>query len=705
MSDVGTSAWTNTDEPAPLGTDRVVLVDGQVFCVSASTGDVHAGAPQGLFVADSRVLSRIELTLDAHPLEPLTAVHLGGGAGRIVLRPAPAADVEHNQMMLVRTRRIGMGLQEDIEIRNYADHSVSVTLALALDADFASLFAVKERRVEHTGERSVLVNDQELSFRWRHGELERSVRLSFVGEGAQVSPSGVSWRLDVPGQGRVSVCWQADVGTEDEWLPSRVGCGQRAETPTATVDTWQQSVPRISTDHGPMRAALQRAIVDLGSLRLFDPAAKRLPVVAAGAPWFMTLFGRDAILTAWMALLVDPTLALGVLDALAELQGDAEDDNTEEQPGRILHELRFDKTRDITMLGGQAYYGSVDATPLFVMLLAELADWGAAAGDVRRLLPHADRAMAWIEQYGDSDGDGYVEYLRLTPHGLANQGWKDSWDGIRYKTGEVAEPPIALCEVQGYVYAAYLARAKLADRSGDEARARDLRAKAAALKARFNDDFWMDEYGWYAVGLDADKQPISSLTSNPGHCLWTGIVDEEHAPMVVHRLMSSELWTGWGIRTLSSANRGYNPLSYHCGSVWPHDSAICAAGMRRYGFVRDANRVMLALLDAASFNRGRLPELLGGLDRRDVSEPVPYPTSCSPQAWSAASPLLFARTMLGLDPCVPEGTVRLEPALPRPMTRLRIAGLPLGATRVDIEVGRDGVHCDGLPRGVRLIRR
>jgi glycogen debranching enzyme len=312
--------------------------------------------------------------------------------------------------------------------------------------------------------------------------------------------------------------------------------------------------------------------------------------------------------------------------------------------------MRFGAATHLALGGGHVYYGSVDATPLFVMLLGELRRWGLADDVVTRLLPHADAALAWIDTFGDRDGDGYVEYQRATPAGLANQGWKDSWDAIRYADGRLPDAPIALCEVQGYTYAAYVARAHFAEEAGDrqtEARYLD---KARRLKEAFNRDFWLEDRGWFALGLDADKRAIDALASNMGHCLWTGIVDADKAPAVAERLLSPELFSGWGIRTLSTAIRSHNPVSYHNGSVWPHDSALCAAGPMRYGFVDEALRVIEGLLGAAEAGGGRLPELFAGFSRSEFSSPAAYPTSCSPQAWAAATPHLILRLLLRLEP-------------------------------------------------------
>jgi glycogen debranching enzyme len=402
-----------------------------------------------------------------------------------------------------------------------------------------------------------------------------------------------------------------------------------------------------------------------------------------------------------MALPVDPDLALGTLRVLARSQGRAVDPVTEEEPGRIVHELRPGADPELA-LGGGVYYGTADATPLFVVVLAELARWGADPADVADLLPHADRALEWVERYGDRDGDGFVEYQRTSDRGLLNQGWKDSPDGVPFADGRLPEGPIALCEVQGYVHAAYRARADLARWAGDEATARRCEERAGALRAAFDERFWLPDRGWYALALDGAKRPVDALTSNPGHCLWSGIVAEDRAPLVAERLLAPELFSGWGVRTLASSMGAYDPVSYHDGSVWPHDCALVAAGLARYGFAEEARRVAVAVLEAAERFGGRLPELFCGFDRAEFGEPVPYPTSCSPQAWASAAPVQLLRTLTGFDPVLPEGRVSVAPALPGEWLPLRVSGLRLGSSLVDVEVSADGVVVHGLPAGVRV---
>jgi glycogen debranching enzyme len=414
----------------------------------------------------------------------------------------------------------------------------------------------------------------------------------------------------------------------------------------------------------------------------------------------MALFGRDSLLTSAMMLPFFPELAVGTLRTLARLQGRRENLLSEEQPGKILHEVRLGADLSLALGGESVYYGSVDSTPLFVLLVGEALRWGMPLPVVRELLPAVDRSLAWIERYGDRDGDGFVEYQRSTDRGLVNQGWKDSFDAIAFADGRAARPPIALAEVQGYCHAAYLARADIATALGRPAEADSWRRRAAALKERFHEAFWLPERGCYAMALDADKRPVDPVSSNMGHCLWSGIVAEEVAGRVVEHLVSPAMFTGFGIRTLSSEAASYNPVSYHNGSVWPHDTALVAAGMARYGFREEAERVLSGLLDAAAAFGGRLPELFCGFGRDEVPVPVPYPTSCSPQAWAAGVPFEVLRTGLGLEADLPAGRFEAGPAMPL-LGGVRIRGLRLGGRPVSLGAEGVEVSVEGLPDGVR----
>jgi len=706
----------------------VTLVDESTFAISGRSGDMTPGAAQGLFVRDTRILSRFEVLVDGVRTEPLAAVTDDPFSAIFVSRCLPAPGRADSTLMVFRSRYVGQGMREDLTIRNFADEAALCTVQVLIGSDFADLFAVKEGRVgaepgvaevtaavhqadtadAGTGDGPATVPPSTVTSSYRRSGVERGVELRFH-EPTLLTTDLATFEVSVPPRGEWSTCVEVGPAFDGTAVDPRYRCGQPVDraTPTERMAQWRRSVPQVETSHPGLKEVVARSAEDLGALRIFDPDFPERVVVAAGAPWFMTVFGRDSLLTAWMALLVDPDLARGVLQTLARFQGKDVDPRHDEEPGRILHEMRFGDAASLSLGGGSIYYGTADATPLFVMLLGEMRRWGVAREMVDELLPNAARAIEWIEQFGDADGDGYVEYTRGSDRGLANQGWKDSWDGIRYADGRVAEAPIALCEVQAYTYGAYLATAHFAFEVGDSVTYDRFRAKATQLKAAFNRDFWLEEKGWFAVGLDADKRPIDSLTSNIGHCLWTGIVDEDKAHRVAEKLVSPAMFSGWGIRTLSRDSGGYNPISYHCGSVWPHDTAIVASGLARYGFDGAAQKLIFGLLDAAQAQGGRLPELFSGLDRGELTVPVGYPTSCSPQAWAAASPLLCLRTLLRLDPWIPYGKTWLSPNLPEGIGYLKVAGIPLAGSRVTVEVGSEvpgGVAVTGLPKEIELIR-
>lgn len=706
-SDTGVfgSTWFNAPSEGSHG--LVTLVEGHTFCLAGRSADIHPGRAEGLFFLDTRLLSRFELLVSDRPVEPLSvqfdhpfsAIHIG--------RAKPKAGEADAALAVTRHRHVGSGMREDIEIHNYDIRPSECEVFLTSDADFANLFAVKSGQPNPGHGHAVTSHDGIVEFTSDDGEPVDRVRVEFDPVPDFIDGDSAAWRIALEPGASWKLCVDVGLWLGGEAIEPSHPCGTPVHhgEPATRLATWRADVPQVDTDHAPLAAAVHQAAEDLGALRIFDPDHPARVVVAAGAPWFMTLFGRDSVLSSWMALIADPKLARGVLETLADLQGEDEDLDTEEQPGRILHEVRFEKSASLSLGGGQVYYGSIDATPLFVMLAGELLRWGEANATVMGLVSNLDRAMNWIEEFGDRDGDGYVEYQRSTSGGLLHQGWKDSTDGVRFAEGEIAEPPIALCEVQGYTYAAYLARAEFAEAQGDEPMARRYRDRASDLKSAFNRDFWSERLGRYVMALDRDKQPVDAVVSNVGHCLWTGIVDETRAAAVARDLLSPQMFSGWGLRTLSSSMRAYNPVSYHCGSVWPHDTAIAAAGLRRYGFIEEANRLAMGLFDLAAFEGGRLPELVAGFSRAEFRDPVPYPTSCSPQAWAAASPLLLLRSVLGLEPDVPSGVVRMDPSLPSEIGRLRVEGIPLAGGRLTIGVEDGEAKVESAPAGVEVVLR
>ena len=471
-----------------------MVIDGQAFYLSDANGDVNRGTPQGLFVGDTRFLDRAELRVNEQPLELLATSQPHSFAATIVLRARTAPGQPSPDLLVVRRRYLGLGFREDIELRNCGGHPLMVDVTIAVDTDFADLFAVKEGRAGPAS-RSAQAAGHRLQLRHETDGVHRAVELTFQGREPHVLEAGATWRLELQARSLVTLCWDATVSFGQAFLSRHTGCLEQPERMEAVPAGPLLGGGRSRPGHvarGPAPTPSAARWRTLARSRLFDPTTPRRPVIAAGAPWFMTLFGRDSLLSAWMSLPLGYELPLGVLEALAHLQGREVDDARDEQPGRILHELRFTRASTLALLAGDPYYGSADSSPLFVMVLAEACRWGAPLDAVRALVPAADAALGWIEHYGDRDGDGFVEYLRRTPAGLANQGWKDSWDGVRYADGRVAQAPLALCEVQAYVYGAYRARADLARWLGEPpAIAVGWDGRAADLRQAFNDRYWM----------------------------------------------------------------------------------------------------------------------------------------------------------------------------------------------------------------------
>lgn len=704
-----------SSSPAPLnsgaptglgGCGTVTLVAGGTFCLSNQLGDVEQGRPHGLFFRDARVVSRWELLVDGQPAESLSVLSPEAFAARFVLRRPPQAGLADSTLLVVRERLVDDGMREILTLENMAREPTAVCLELHVDADFVDLFAVKEGRVGHI-RADVTVAEGELLLHDRTDRM-RGLSVSATVE-PEVLPGTLVWRVIVP----VGAVWQTEVIAQPTVGNQRVKPPAPGEhfgisAPGRKIEEWRDTATNVHAADPRLLQVLRRTESDLGALQIRDESGGGRPFVAAGAPWFMTLFGRDSLLTAWMALPLAVDLAVGTLQQLAELQGRSVNPLTEEQPGRIMHEMRRGPASG-QVLGGNIYYGTADATPLFVMLLAESYRWGADRDAIERMLPAADAALRWITEYGDSDGDGFIEYRRATDRGLINQGWKDSFDGINDATGHIPEAPIALCEVQGYAYAAMQARAELAEAFQDTRTAAKYRGLAANLRTTFAERFWLPDQGWYAVALDGNKRQVDALTSNVAHCLWSGIASDEHAAVLVERLSGPEMDTGFGLRTLASSMGAYNPMSYHCGSVWPHDTAIAVAGLLRYqqvpGALELATRLTTGLLDAAAAFGGRLPELFCGFARSHFAAPVPYPTSCSPQAWASAAPLLLLSSFLGLEPDVPARTLTVRPQLLPQWGRITLAKLRLGSVTVDLEAEGNQVTAARLPDDWQLIKR
>ena len=690
-------------ESAPVAPNTVTVLNGATFALSYSSGDIDTKAPLGFFSEDARLISKWALKVDGHRVQPLSHLLEESFRCRFVGQVLTGS----SRLLVERDRYVSHGLHERIIVTNLGRRTVSTEVTLEVGSDFADLFAVKESRAP-TGPVGLAAVDATALTLTADGAGHPGtppIGIRIEASGAMVDERGLTFPVTLEPRGEWHGLIHAKPLIKGQVLPSDFPAEHATKDtqPSRRLEEWRQRTSVIRSSDSAVSDVLARSREDLGGLRIFDSDHDQTPVVAAGSPWFMTLFGRDSILTSYMAMSLDPSLAFGVLETLARHQGTQVVEETEEQPGRILHEVRFEPQSRLHLGGKRIYYGTIDATPLFVALLGECARWHGASDRIRALLPAADRAMAWIDDYGDRDGDGFVEYQRMTDKGLANQGWKDSWDGITFADGEVAKAPIALCEVQGYVYAAFRARAFLADLYDDSGLAASCRDRAYQLEQAFNERFWLPDRGWFAIGLDQDKRPIDALASNMGQALAMGIVDDSLAPLVARHLVSPPLFSGWGVRTLASTMGAYDPLSYHNGSVWPHDNALIAYGLMRKGFVREAQLIAERILAVADSYGGRLPELFGGLGRDSYPKPIPYPTSCSPQAWASAAPVHLARALLGLEPSIPEGVLRLQPRLLSGQSSMTIEGLPLAGGQVNIHASDEICRVGGLPEGMKWV--
>jgi glycogen debranching enzyme len=702
--------------PPQLGTDAIAVLEGRTFMFSDARGDVPPGSVGGLLHDDTRFVSCWRLTLNGEPLSVLRSRAVDHYSAAFFLTNPDLPGLPASTLSVRRLRFVGNGLREQIIVHNPGPRSVALDLRLEVGADFADLFEVKGRVRDRSGEIRIshAADPPRIRFRYARGAFAAGTSievhasrvagdvlpadvLEVVGR-RPVSPGlgqgEISWAVELPHRSALAIELRVAVERDERTLePIHVGFGEEREEPEGALTRWLAEVPRFRSDDRTVEQVFERSVLDLAALRIAGELGGESYVLpAAGLPWFMTLFGRDTIVTGLQTLWVGPELARGGLHLLGALQGTEVDDFRDEEPGKILHEIR---SGELTVLGEEPYspyYGTVDATPLWLVLMSEYWRFTDDGGFVRQRWDRVRAALDWIDRYGDLDGDGYVEYRTRSPRGLGNQGWKDSWDGIQHADGRIPVLPIALAEVQGYVYDAKLRVAELAERlMGDEALATRLRGEARALADRFDRDFWSEERGgYYVVGLDGDKRPIDSMTSNMGHLLWSGIVPEDRAPRVVRQLMSPDLFSGWGIRTLSRRDAGFNPIGYHTGTVWPHDNALIALGLARYGFREEANRVALCLLEASSFTEFRLPEVFAGFDRSVARFPVPYPTASSPQAWATGAPFVFIRTMLGMD--AHDREVTIDPRVPERIGRIRIHGMHAFGTHWDVEASGTNGH-------------
>ncbi len=668
-----------------MAKDTISILDGSTFLVSNLRGDIDASPDQahGFFFRDTRFLSRWTLTANGWPLNVLSTDENQYFSAQFFLVPPTGTVNDNPTVSIIRKRSIGDGFHEDITVINHGGEPLEVELRLDAAADFADLFEVKDALAKK-GEASTRVEDDVLVLAYRRDHFVRETRIR-ASRRADVDDKGFTFRLDIDGHDEWNTCLFVQPVTESaKEIKYRHDDDEAKPNIGVSLDEFLAAAPQLETDWDPLEHIYERSLIDLAALRFETTLFPGQPMPAAGLPWFMTVFGRDSLLTSFQALPFTAELAETTLRVLARYQAAELDDFRDAEPGKILHEIRFGELTHFDERPHSPYYGTADATPLFLVLLDEYERWTGDTDLVRELEPNAQASLRWIDEHGDRDGDGYVEYERRNKEtGLENQCWKDSWDSIRFSDGSIARGPIATCEIQGYVYDAKVRTARLAREVwGDSELADRLEREANELKRRLNDDFWIEGRGFYALALDGEKKPVDSLTSNVGHLLWSGIVPEERAERVAEHMVGNALFSGWGVRTMAEGEGGYNPIRYHNGTVWPHDNSLIAHGLARYGFREKAAKISLATLEAAPFFRYRLPEVFAGYRRGRTSFPVEYPTASSPQAWATGTPLLLLRVLLGLEP---EGDeLRSDPHLPEQIGRLELSSIPGRWGRADV---------------------
>lgn len=687
--------------------DVQVIKDDRTFLVTDAFGDIADGntAALGLYHMDTRFLSGLELVVNGvKPLLLHSSTERNYSQIVELTYPFESIDregVHRKENVSVQRHRVLSGsLFERIRVRNFGTKSRSLRLTIDFAADFLDIFEVRGLFREERGQMQppeVEKSRVTLAYRGMDGG-RRSTTLRFSPAPDQLDDARAMFSLDLePGDGIEIV---AEVIPEVEGASAGRATMQQAEERLGREYTrWRKRCTRFKTSNVQLSQFLDRAVLDLRMLTARKEDGTEY--IDAGVPWYSALFGRDALITAYQALAVNTDLAWSTLRGLAAHQGRKDDDWREEEPGKILHEVRVGELARAGNIPHTPYFGSADSTPLWLSVLNGAYRWTGDLEAVRELWPNVLAALDWIDEHGDLDGDGYVEYRKRSPKGLDNQGWKDSADAIAHPDGTLAEPPIALVEVQGYVYQAKMNTARLARDLEEPDLAERLEKEAHELKQRFNRDFWMDDQGFYALALDGSKRPVRTLTSNPGHCLWSRIVDEDKAQRVVRRLLSPSLSSGWGIRTLAAKQAPYDPIGYHTGSVWPHDNSLIAHGMRRYGFDRESKQVLDQLaLAGAFFPYARFPEVFCGFSTDEVPVPVQYPVACRPQAWASGTPLLMIRSYGGFAADAPNGKLYIDrPRLPSWLHRMEILGMRVGKARIDLVFSNNqGVTATEIPR-------
>ncbi|MCU0568462.1 MAG: hypothetical protein MUF49_17930 [Oculatellaceae cyanobacterium Prado106] len=695
-----------------VGPPILTINHSSTFMSTDLSGQVQSDGYLGIFSDDTRFLSYYACYIDGHPWTRVTSTATTYYTAQIHLTNpkfrSRQGTIAAGTIALIINRVVESGIHEELHLTNYGQEPVSFNLEISMRSDFADIFEiefgdyVRRGHIETTWE----IDQRRLSTTYTNGESHRRSLIYQIGQ----CPSSVHYAngrltfeitLD-PGE-----TWSANnsyILVENDRIREVSDYSYDAAVDPEQINTnierlhqdWCRSTTKLSTSNQLVEQVYQQSIADLGGLRLFDyDAGSDIWVAAAGVPKFLTLFGRDSLITSLQTMMVHSGFALGALHQLAKHQSTEYDDWRDAQPGKILHEVRQGELARLNQIPHTPYYGTADATPLFLITLHETWKWLGDDSLLKTYRTAIYRALDWLDRDGDRDGDGFQEYQKRSsaPYSIDNQGWKDSHDAIVYPDGSQVPTPKALCELQGYAFDARMRMAEVFDRLGEREQANELRQKASQLRDRFEEKFWSEEQGFYALTLDPDKQPVHAIASNVGHCLWSGIIRPDRGTRVAERFMAPDMSNGWGIRTLSAENPAYNPFSYHCGSVWPHDNSLTALGLKRYGCSQAVAEVAKGIFDAAGFfSSYRLPELFAGIERKPGSFPVPYKDANVPQAWAAASVFQLLQAILGLQADAPNGCLTVDPVLPDWLPDITLRNIQVGNAQVSLQFWREGEH-------------
>jgi glycogen debranching enzyme len=684
-----------------VGPPLITINRGNTFVLCEPDGCITAYTDQGIYSRDTRYVSNYEIFADGHPWILQNSGAIAYYASRSYLTNPRVmteyGDIEPATLSLVFSRAVSDGIVEEIEIYNYSMKRVRFNFEISLRTDFADIFEVKAKHLIRKGNVTTewSQDKRELISTYEHDGFKRSLVSQVDSSSATIYSNGrISFTVDL--EPRAS--WRAGCDhsfVEAEGIPQVPHHGIRPlrvgnSAAEQELNNWKKLTTSVTSSNEDIYRLFKQSVEDMSALRLPESGNPNEYIPAAGVPWFVSVFGRDSLIVSLQNMIVYPDFARGALRVLGELQAKEVDDYRDAQPGKILHEIRAGELATRKLIPHTPYYGTADATALYLIALHEAWKW---LGDDSLFLQHEDvarKCLEWIDQYGDLDGDGLQEYQTRSPQGYENMAWKDAGDSVMYPDGTPVKGPKALCELQGYTYDAWVRMAEAFAHFGDVELARQLRKKATDLRQRFEELFWCEETDFYTYGLDGDKKQIKTIVSNPGHLLWSGIASPERAARVVQRLLERDMWSGWGIRTLSDLNPAFNPFSYQNGSVWPHDNGIIAMGFKNYGFAKEAAMIARDISEAASyFVFYRLPELYAGIRREPGTFPVQYLGANVPQAWAAGSVFHLLRAILGLNANAHTKTLYVDPVLPRWLPDITLHNLRVGASTVTLRFWRE----------------